>query len=280
MSELKVQKSAGVSFVERKGTGSCLVFLHGIGSHGASFEPLFDQLPPDLHLIAWNAPGYGTSDPLAQVWPMAGEYAEALSEFLRARGFGPVILIGHSLGTLIASAFAWAYPDRVSQLVLASCAAGYGVPMGGEMPASVAARINDLNAVGPSEFARTRAVRLVFEPEQNSDVVALVQDGMSKVNSSGYAQAVRMLASGTLFDTLRQVTVPCSFITGTEDHVTPPAQTLDAAKAWATSRGVTPEVAQIEQAGHAVYVQQPQAFAATLLRLVAPSHQMIGDTND
>lgn len=268
MSELKAQKTQGISFLERHGPGPCLVFLHGIGSNAVSFQAVFNQLPCTFHLLAWNAPGYGSSDSLVPAWPTAVNYAEALAKLLKSRNLGPVILIGHSLGTLIAASFAQVYPDQVSHLVLASCATGYGIPVGDEMPSAVAARITDLETLGAAEFARTRAPRLVHLPDDNPNVVKLVEGGMSKVNPDGYGQAVRMLANGTLNDTLRHVDVPCSFITGTNDQVTAPVQTLSAAEAWATSHDLPPRMEQITEAGHAVYIQQPDAFAATLLRLL------------
>lgn len=282
MSELKTHKIDGISFIERDGPGPCLVFLHGIGSQARSFHALFEQLPPDYHLLAWQTPGYGNSDPVAPEWPIAKDYADALAGLLRARDLGPIILIGHSLGTLIAADFARAYPDMVSCVVLASCAPGYGAQVGGEMPPLVAKRITDLQALGGREFARARAPRLVYQPEDNAEVVAVVEDGMSKVLPHGYAQAVRMLASGRLYETLQHVSVPCRFITATDDLVTPPPQTQAAAEAWANAHGVSAHVEEIEMAGHAVYVQQPCAFAKTLLRLIADHNPnaLIGDTND
>ena len=41
------------------------VLLHGVGSHALSFEPLMQALSPSIEAIAWNAPGYGESKPLA-----------------------------------------------------------------------------------------------------------------------------------------------------------------------------------------------------------------------
>lgn len=282
MSEMTFHTAQGISFVERAGcgpsVGPSVVFLHGIGANAGSFRGLFEQVPPALHLLAWTAPGYGASKPLAQTSPTADDYAEALAGFLDSRRAGavsggpaldePIILVGHSLGTLIGAAFARAYPARVKRLILASCAQGYGVPVGAEMPPSVGARITDLQHLGPVDFARARAPRLVYDPHAHPDVVAKVQEGMSQVNHDGYAQAVRMLANGDLTATLRDVPVPCHFITGAEDQVTPPAQTLAAAEAWAIAHGQTPQVTQIPLAGHAVYVQRPDAFAAALMRLI------------
>lgn len=258
----------GISYVERAGDGPVVVFLHGIGSNAASFARLFDAMPPAYRLIAWNAPGYGGSTPLEADWPVAADYADALAEFLDALGITTCTLVGHSLGTLMGAAFAKAHPDRVSHLVLAACAQGYGVALGDPMPEGVAKRISDLQELGPKAFAATRAARLVHAPDTAPEVVARVEGAMAQVDPSGYAQAVRMLASGDLAACLTGLRTPCSFIIGAQDQVTPEAQTLRAAQAWAGDQNA-PGIIRISDAGHAVYVQQPDAFAAALAGILA-----------
>lgn len=263
---------AGFAWVERAcstpDSAPTLVFLHGIGSSAESFVDLFDHLPGAYRALAWNAPGYGGSAPLAADWPVAGDYAEALSRFLDAAGVQRAVLIGHSLGTLMAGAFARTSPDRVAHLVLAASACGYRIAPGAALPDGVGARIDDLARLGPTEFARTRAARLVFEPEENTETLARVTREMGRVDPKGYAQAVRMLASGDLEATLREVRVPCDFIIGAEDIVTPEEQTTRAAAARASAGGPAPRVESIARAGHAVYLQRPAAFAEALLRLL------------
>ena len=47
----------------------------------------------------------------------AGDYADALAAMLDRAGVWQAVLVGHSLGALVASAFAAKYPDRVLHLV-------------------------------------------------------------------------------------------------------------------------------------------------------------------
>jgi len=257
--------SGDLAHIARPGPGPVVVFLHGIGSNATSFAQLFDVLPADLSLLAWNAPGYSGSSPLAGDWPMAGDYADRLAELLDRLGHGAVHIVGHSLGTLIAAAFARRFPDRVQSLTLAAAAKGYGVPRGGALPDGVQARLSDLARLGPAAFANARAANLVHDPEGHPEIVKSVEAAMAQVNPDGYAQAARMLASGDLPGDLAHVATRPGFIIGAQDRVTPMAQTMAAADAWEAAMGTRPTVTEIDRAGHAVYLQRPHAFYAALL---------------
>ena len=108
-----------ISYVE-KGTGTTVVFLHGIGSSARSWQAAFEKSPPDWHVMAWNAPGYPPSSPLQVEWPSASDYAERLKALLDACRINTVHLVGHSLGCLMAASFAKLYPSRTKTLTLAS----------------------------------------------------------------------------------------------------------------------------------------------------------------
>lgn len=260
--------SGGIEVLERPGTGATLVLLHGIGSNARSFTPLLPHLPQDLRVIAWNAPGYLKSAPLAQDWPLASDYALALEGLVDRLGLTSFALVGHSLGALIAASFAAAHADRVSRLVLASPALGHGVPRGGALSAAAQARIDDLDRLGAKGFAEARAPRLVFRPQANPEVVAIVKDGMFRVTLPGYAQAARMLASGRLLDDAERMAVPTDVICGAEDVVTPPdgaRRVHDALHARA--RGT---LTLVPGCGHALYQQDPARFARALEAVAAP----------
>ena len=258
--------TAGIGWREHQGDGPVLVALHGIGSEARAFDGVAQALP-GWRVIAWEAPGYGPSAPLAMDWPVAADYATALAGFLDALSLPKVHVVGHSLGTLIGAAFARAHPQRVSTLTLASCAQGGGAQPG-TLPAKQAARLDDLARLGAPEFARTRAPRLIFQPDQNPALVTAVFDGMSKIQLPGYAQAVRMLASGDLAADCAALSVPTAVVVGAEDIVTPPAQSQTAHAALpAAIRGA---FTLIPGAGHALHQQAPAALAAAIR---AQAHQ-------
>lgn len=260
--------SAGIDYRERPGTGPVLVLLHGIGSNADSFAGIVPLLPADWRVIAWNAPGYGASTPLGTDWPVAADYAAALGGLFDRLGLARVTLAGHSLGALIAGAFAAERPGRVERLILASPALGHGVSPGAALSDAARARIDELARLGPAAFARARASRLVHRPEANPGLVAAVEAGMAKVRSPGYDQAARMLASGRLVDDAPRLAVPTEIVVGAEDIVTPPdgARALHAVLPAAVRGALT----EVPGAGHALYTQAPRAFARALVPHATP----------
>lgn len=266
MTALRDHADEGIAWRERAGGGPVLVGLHGIGSAADSFDTLAGHLPADWRLIAWDMPGYGGSDPLPGQ-PLADDYAAALGRLLdRVAPDGRVHLLGHSLGTLIATAFAAAHPDRVGSLALLSCAQGYGAGPDAPLPPKARARLDDLARLGPAAFAAARAAGLVHDPDRNPALVARIAGAMARVRQPGYGQAVRMLACGDLAASAARLAVPTAILVGAEDRVTPPEQAIrvHAALPGACDRGL----AVVPEAGHALYQQAPKAVARLLSHLI------------
>ena len=101
--------------VSDRGTGSSLVFIHGVATSGGTWAEDLADLAADLRLIVYNRRGYGASSSSPRNWGAHAEDAVALIEKLRA---APVILIGYSGGAIAAVDVALKRPDLVARLVL------------------------------------------------------------------------------------------------------------------------------------------------------------------
>ena len=135
-----------------QGSGIPLTLLHGISSGAASWHK--QMALPGYRVLAWDMPGYGESPMLAAAPANAGDYADALARMLDRAGVEQTILVGHSLGALVAAAFAAKYPQRVLYLVLADVAQGYGqAEAAGASTADSAGRRGD----GPGASCKTAA---------------------------------------------------------------------------------------------------------------------------
>lgn len=266
----KPSAAAGIAFLRRypRGAGQPLVLLHGIGSNAPSFATLIALLPPSADVIAWNAPGYGASQPLAEAFPSPRDYAAALVGFLDVLDLDRIVLVGHSLGALLAGSFAVHYPARLAALALLSPAVGYRLVAAEPLTPALRARIDEIESLGASRFAAQRAVKLVHAPESKPAIVAAIREAMAAVNVPGYVQAVRALGAGDLLTDCSAITAPALVAVGAEDAVTPPANAR--AVFSALPRGVA--FREIRGAGHALPQENPVAVAQLLSELMEYVH--------
>lgn len=265
MSQIASNTVAGLSYLTRPGPGTPVVLLHGIGSRARSFVPLMDALDPWFSVLAWDAPGYGDSSPLVVEAPDASDYAAALNRLLAELDISRCILIGHSLGALIAARMAVVSPNRVAVLGLLSPALGYGADRNGPLPSTVAARLEELDRLGAAAFAAKRAPGLLADPAGTPEVLRQVESAMADVRRPGYDQAVRMLASGTLLKDARRVAIPTVVWVGARDRITPPD---NARQVYETLPAPARRAyAEIPDAGHAVCQERPAEIAVGILSL-------------
>ncbi len=241
------------------GDGEPLVLLHGIGSGSASWAAQLDALAGRFRVVAWDAPGYGGSDVLPMAEPAALDYAETLAALLDALGIGGARIVGHSLGALIACAFARRWPDRVAGLMIADPAAGYANADPAVRAERMAARIGLLERLGPEGMARERAYALLSD-NASAEARARVEAVMARIRPDGYRQAVAMLFGADIHDDAKRISVPVLVVCGGADTVTPPDGCRKVAESFPNAR-----FAILPGLGHACYVEDPAAFDAALL---------------
>ena len=168
-------------------------------------------------------------------------------------------LLGHSLGALIAARYAVLFASEVAAIFLISPARGYRSQKGTPLPPAVAKRIEELDELGPEEFARKRAPGLLAQPA-NGCVLRAVERAMASVRRPGYDQAARLLASGRLIEDAEKLEVPAAVIVASDDQVTPPESghvVFDALQK--SSRRCAFHT--IANAGHAVCQEKPAEIA-------------------
>lgn len=248
---------SGLQAYRESGVGPTVVLLHGISSGAASWEPLAPLLP-GCRLLAWDAPGYGESQPLAEGEPAAADYAARIDAWLDALGVERCVLVGHSLGAMMACAYVALRPERLAGVILADPAQGYRDADDAKRDAVYRSRWPLLVKQGPDAYADERAPRLLRDGAREDDL-ARVREGIKRLNVSGFAQANWMLANDALEGYVGgAMPVPARVLCGDEDRITPPED----AQALATRLGLTYH--GIARAGHVSYIDAPTAFAAAI----------------
>ncbi|BCQ29514.1 alpha/beta fold hydrolase (plasmid) [Caballeronia sp. NK8] len=234
-----------------------VVLLHGIGSGAASWVRQLDVLGAKRRVLAWDAPGYGASTRVTSESPVACDYANALSAWLDALGVTRCVLVGHSLGAIIAGSFAADMPERVAGLMLISPAAGYGAASKDVRESRRDARLKLLAELGPQRLAQERSANMV---SQYADETARewVRWNMARIVPEGYAQATHLLANAHLAADIARFHGRIAVAVGAEDTITPPDACAPIAQAAHVSLQVIP------RAGHAGYVESPAAYTALI----------------
>jgi pimeloyl-ACP methyl ester carboxylesterase len=254
--------STGVTleYVERGAPSECpLVLLHGVTDSWRSFEGVLAQLPPSLHAIALTQRGHGGSSK-----PAAGyryhDFAEDLRAFLDARGIARAVVVGHSMGGLVAQRFAASHPHRVAGLVLmGTFATIHGRADLAEFAAFVATLRDPIERAVAHDFQTSTLARAIPE-EQLATFVSESLSAPAHVWREAFAGFV---ATADFSHELARSAAPALIVWGDRDSYALRAD-QDALRA------ALPEARLVVYAGHghAFHWEDPARFARDLLAFV------------
>jgi pimeloyl-ACP methyl ester carboxylesterase len=239
------------------GEGPALVLLHGLNGNASSWVRQYAGLGDRFRVIGWDAPGYGGSDPHPA--PAAESYADAVAALLDALGIERCVLLGHSMGGLIAPNVAHRHPGRVERLVLSGTRVGYR----GASAEGLAQRVRDFDALSAQEFGRSRAQSMVSATAERCvfDAVAAVA---REVRREGFLGGIELLGKADNRLVLGALDLPILAIGGADDAIAPPA-CLDEIAAVAPGA----RVERIERVAHAAYIEAPERYNALLADFIA-----------
>jgi pimeloyl-ACP methyl ester carboxylesterase len=107
--------------VRETATGSPVVMIHGIASSSVTFERLVPLVEPYHRVIAIDLLGFGESPSPEDAEYTIDEHTAAIARTVRRLGVEePFVLVGHSLGALIATRYAATHAGKVSKVILVS----------------------------------------------------------------------------------------------------------------------------------------------------------------
>jgi 3-oxoadipate enol-lactonase len=204
------------------GARPTLVCLHGLGGGGYFFAGIAHSLSSaGQHVLCPDLPGSGLS--LRGNGPVTFDrFADVVVQLIeRQNAPGPVALMGHSMGTIIALRVYARIPDRIGSMIFVG---GLAAPLP-EAQARLRDRAALARSAGMSAVAAS-IIPVVFAGRSLAaipDKVAMFQRLLAQSDPEGYAQTALALAAASATEVVGQVRVPCLCVTGTEDRYAPPA---------------------------------------------------------
>jgi pimeloyl-ACP methyl ester carboxylesterase len=95
-----------------------LVLLHGLQDCAANWDGAADRLADRYRVIALDLRGHGDSDRSAEGAYSQADFSSDIGRLLGELDLGQVVLVGHSYGGKVATAYASANPDRIAALIV------------------------------------------------------------------------------------------------------------------------------------------------------------------
>jgi pimeloyl-ACP methyl ester carboxylesterase len=239
------------------GDGAPLVFLHGAGGL-AENDPFLAALARHWHVFAPLLPGYGDSEGAEDLRDMLAVTLHGF-DVIEALGLERPILVGHSLGGMIAAEMAAVAPREVERLGLIAPAGlwldTHPVPdLFAQLPHDLPALLFHDIALGERMLA---AGGDLADPK--------VLEAFLIRNARQLAMASRLLfpiPDRGLGERLYRIRARTVIVWGEDDRLIPPAHGEAFRRAIAGA-----ELVSLPEAGHMVVAEKPDAVAAALARL-------------
>lgn len=244
--------------LEGANDGLPLVFINSLGSDLRIWDEVLPGLPARWRTIRYDKRGHGLSDSPAGPYTIR-DHAEDLAGLLDFLQIEQAILIGVSVGGMIALDFTAVYPQRVSALILCDTAAKLGTDDYWQE------RIQAIQKQGMPPMVETILSRW-FAPDFPQKQPAAYQgfrNLLSRTDVNGYVATCAALAAADLRDCLPDIRQPALVLCGVEDSATPPE--LVGGLADGLSNG---SFQLIPQAGHTLSVEQPEAVAQAIIQFL------------
>lgn len=249
---------------ERRGNGSPLVLLHGIGHRWQAWRPVLDLLAEHHDVIAVDLPGFGLSPPLPADHPHdLGSSMDTLAETFRALGVRRPHLAGNSLGGLMTV-------EAASRDLVASgtalSPAGFWTARD-RMRAFATLRMIRAGALAPgfasnallnNESLRAASLRILHEHPERIDLATARGDAAALRQSVAFARTLRA-GRGFAWDS-QPPRVPLTIAWAERDRILPLRQAQRAARLLPNARHIT-----LPGCGHVPMVDDPELVARAIL---------------
>jgi len=249
--------TAGPAFTALGQGPATVLLLHGIGGGQAIWRDTMPALAAaGYRAAAMDFPGYGASAGT----PTLDAMVEAVRATIAALNAERTVLLGHSMGGMVAQELLARSPDAAQGLVLACTSAAFGRADGDWQARFVAERLAPLDAgLGLPGMAR-RLVPAMVSPAAPPEARDFAIEVMSRVPEASYRTALHAIVAFDRREALPHIAVPTLCLAGEHDRTAPPevmqrlAQRIPAA-----------EFRCLENAGHIANLEQPAAFHAAVV---------------
>ena len=235
--------------------GPPLVFANSLGTDYRLWDQIMPMLPDGLRIIRYDKRGHGLSSGPAAPYFM-GDLVGDLAALMDALGLKNSVLVGLSIGGMIAQGLAAERPDLLKAMILSNTGAKIGTEaIWADRMAT--ARNGGVEALADAQLARwfSDDFRKNRKPE-----LAAWRAMLTRTWIEGFIGCSAAISETDLYDSTARLRLPVLGIAGDEDGSTPPDMVREAVELVPGS-----EFHLIRGAGHLPCVENPEEYATTLI---------------
>lgn len=249
-----VDAAGAALFVRAEGEGTPLVLTHGLGDDHRFWDPCVELLRPHHRVVRWDVRGFGRSGKPAGPYDL-DLYADDLRHVFDHMRIERGILVGLSMGGVIAQRFLLEHANRLGGVVLVSTSS--------EISEKATANWRRLaDRVESRGFGRVDASRSFAKEFARTHPAAVEAAGLQTASNdpAGYAAAARAVSDYHFTAALGAVRTPALIVQGLDDQLTPPGGSVKLSRAIPHSR-----LLLLPDAGHSLPIENPVLFTSIVL---------------
>lgn len=236
--------------VVEEGEGRPVLFVHGLGGNARLWDAQLEDLGRSHHTLAVDLRGFGVSDRTYGEMEIA-DWADDVAGLLAALGPDPALVVGHSMGGMVAQELATRAPELVAGLVLVDT-----MPAASERHVDMNLALADLARLEGSFSLARQMVAGCFAPstvEAGERCVVELERSVAGTDPIVLGIALRAVTRLDVRDRLPHLSVPTLVVSGEHDAL------LDDCREIARLvPGARLEV--VAGAGHCPNLERPDAF--------------------
>lgn len=232
--------------------GPAVVLLHALGTELAIWDEVVPLLPAGCRILRFDQRGHGLSDVPEPPYAMGALIRDA-ERMMAHFGLRDAVVVGLSLGGLVAQGLAVKRLDLVRGMVLSNTAAKIGsAAMWGE-------RVAQVEAHGLVDYTPGAMERMFGRRWQEVAGMPRVRAMLEGMDARGWVGCASAIAGTDFYTPTARLTLPTLAIAGALDGTTPPDLVRETADLILGSR-----FHLIRGAGHLPMVEKPVEYAAAV----------------
>lgn len=240
-----------------------ILLIHGYMESLETWDTLTPLLERDFCVLSLDLPGHGVSQTPEGDFSMS-DFARTALALLDKCGVEKAVVVGHSMGGYVASAFASEHTDRCAGLVLLNSS-----PLG-DTPERAEARKREIKLIkeGKKELLAAMGPAKGFAPcnmkRMEEHIDALTEQAMITEDEGLLTALNAMMTRKDYAETLSKLPFPMMAVFGSDDSFISEEAKTRIIDATPTMKHLT-----IEKTGHQTHIENPEAVAEAIVAMFA-----------